>query len=172
MVRMGDHAASARAEDTLVSIGLGSCIGLALVDRRRAIAALAHIVLPESPGQPAAAATPARFADTAVPLLLEEVTRLGAARASLEAALVGGAQMFSFGGGQAGNLDVGFRNEQATRSALRAAGIRVRAADTSGNKGRTIRVHVGTGVVTVREAGGTEVQLLAPPGARLAGSRT
>jgi chemotaxis protein CheD len=171
MVRMGDHAASARAGDTLVSIGLGSCIGLALVDRRRAIAALAHIVLPASLGQPAAAVSPARFADTAVPLLLEEVARLGAVRASLEAALVGGAQMFSFAGGKAGSLDVGQRNEQATRTALRAAGIRVSAADTSGNKGRTIRVYVGTGVVTVREAGGTETELLAPAGGRLAGSR-
>ena len=46
MVRMGELAASAVAGDVLVSLGLGSCIGLALVDRRLGVAGLAHVVLP------------------------------------------------------------------------------------------------------------------------------
>ena len=47
---MGELAASAVADDVLVSLGLGSCIGLALMDRRLGVAGLAHVVLPVSSG--------------------------------------------------------------------------------------------------------------------------
>ena len=64
---------------------------------------------------------------------------------------MGGAQML----GAAGNrLDVGARNEAATRSALTRAGVRIVAAATGGTAGRTVRVHVGPGEVSVKEAGG------------------
>ena len=47
-VRMGEIAVSAKPGEVLLSLGLGSCIGLALVDQRRGIAGLAHIMLPEA----------------------------------------------------------------------------------------------------------------------------
>ena len=65
MVRMGELAASAVAGDVLVSLGLGSCIGLALLDRRLGVAGLAHVVLPESGGH--AQRNAWKFADFAVP---------------------------------------------------------------------------------------------------------
>jgi chemotaxis protein CheD len=160
MVRMGELAISAVPGDTLVSIGLGSCIGLALLDRRRGVAGLAHIVLPASPDSEAPSP---KYADTAVPILVERLLGLGALRFSLEAVLVGGAEMFSFAS-SSGGMDVGLRNEQATLDALKRIGVGVRASATRGNKGRTIRVDVGRGVVTVREAGGSEVELLSPNG--------
>lgn len=156
MVRMGEYAASSSKEDVLVSLGLGSCIGLALVAEGAQVAGLAHVVLPESREPDDAAATPAKFGDTAVPALVEAVVRAGGRKSRLRAVLVGGAQMFSFG--PAG--DIGQRNEAATRAALAAAGIPVVAAATSGSSGRTVRVHVGTGLVTVREAGEPERELL------------
>jgi chemotaxis protein CheD len=155
MVRMGELATSADPGDVLVSIGLGSCIGLAMLDRKAAVAGLAHVVLPAAPSPDVA--TPGKFADLAVPALLEGVCALGAARHRIEAAIVGGAQMFSFGKGA---LDIGARNEAATRAALEAAGVRLRAAATGGGTGRTVRVHVGEGLVTVKEAGGRDEPLL------------
>jgi len=90
MVRMGELAVSRTSGDVLVSIGLGSCIGLCLIDRRRQAVGLAHVMLPTGgPGE-----TPGKFAPSAVPALVEE---LGAVKTALEAVLVGGAQMFSFG---------------------------------------------------------------------------
>ena len=160
MVRMGEHVVSADASAVLVSIGLGSCIGLALVDRRAAFAGLAHIMLPASPaGEPP---VPSKFADLAVPRMLDDLAELGVAKTRLEAVLVGGAQMFSFG--KAGSMDIGTRNEEATRAALEAAGVKVRAAATGGAKGRTVRVHVAEGVVTVKEAGGRDEELFAARG--------
>lgn len=156
MVRMGEQAASASAGDVLACIGLGSCIGLVLLDRTASVAGLAHIMLPEAgPGDPA---RPGRFADTAVPGLVDRVVGLGARRARLRAVLVGGAQMFAFGS----SLDVGARNDAAARAALHLAGIPVRAEATGGTCGRTVRVDVASARVTVREAGGTTFDLLGP----------
>src|SRR4051794_22435009 len=114
---MGDFKASRNRDDVLVSIGLGSCIGLAVVDGERGVAGLAHILLPDSTD-----ARPSRsvgkFADTAVPALLDLVTRLGTPRSALEAVLVGGAQMFTLGQDGSSTLEIGTRNERATRAAL------------------------------------------------------
>jgi chemotaxis protein CheD len=155
--RMGELVASCAPADILVSIGLGSCIGLALIDRRSAVAGLAHIMLPDSG---AGSGSAAKFADSAVPALVEAVVARGALRSRLESVLVGGASMFTLGASSA--LDVGARNEMAVREALAVRAIRIRAAATGGSRGRTIRVHVGTGTVIVKEAGGVEEELLAP----------
>jgi chemotaxis protein CheD len=153
-VRMGEIAVSADPGDVLVSLGLGSCIGLALVDQRRGIAGLAHIMLPEALAGDGPAG---KFADLAVPELVERTVALGAARPMLEAVLVGGAQMFSLGG--SGALDIGVRNDTAVREALAKERIPVVAAETGGSKGRTIRVLPG-GPVLSKEAGGAEIVLM------------
>lgn len=144
MVRMGELAISNTQGDVLTSLGLGSCIGLAVVDRRAGAAGLAHIVLPGG-GE----ALP-KFADTAVPALLDGLLELGASRLFMQAYLVGGASMF----GGVSALDVGARNAAAVREQLAARRVPVVAEEVGGSKGRTIRVDVGSGAVSVREAGG------------------
>jgi chemotaxis protein CheD len=163
MVRMGELAASAIDGDVLVSLGLGSCIGLALLDRRLGVAGLAHVVLPSSGGH----ATPGslKFADIAVPELIDRVLAAGARRPLLDAVLVGGASMFSV---SSASLEVGQRNEAAVRDQLKAQRIPVIAAETGGNRGRTIRVHLADMRVTVREAGGKEATLVKPQSAMVA----
>jgi chemotaxis protein CheD len=157
MVRMGELAVSGTSGHLLASIGLGSCIGLVLLDRTRPLVGLAHIMLPNSNGDTDAPA--GKFADRAVPTLLEEMAAIGSVRSRLHAVLVGGAQMFSFGGSS--GLDIGRRNEDATREALAHAGVPVQATATGGSKGRTVRVHVETGLVTVKEPGAPEFDLYA-----------
>jgi chemotaxis protein CheD len=151
-VRMGELHVSSSAGDEIVAIGLGSCIGLALIDRGAGVAGLAHIVLPESQGMKGPAA---KFADTGVPELIVTMERAGAQRARLEASLIGGAHMFSLGTG----LDIGARNEAAVRQALGKERIRIKATATGGNRGRTVRVAVGTATITVQEAGGERISL-------------
>lgn len=153
-VRMGEIAVSANPADVLMSVGLGSCIGLALVDQRRGIAGLAHIMLPEAmPG----GGPVGKFADLAVPELVARTTALGTSKSLLKAVLVGGAQMFALGG--SGAMDIGVRNETAVRELLAAERIPVLATATGGAKGRTIRVHPGGGVLS-KEAGGAEIELM------------
>jgi chemotaxis protein CheD len=156
MVRMGELAVSSVPGDVLVSLGLGSCIGLVLIDRKMGIAGLAHIVLPQSQGD--TRENRRKFADLAVPELLSELEALGARRIRLEAVLVGGASMFAV---SSAGLEVGQRNEAAVRELLLKQRIPVVAAATGGSRGRTVRVHVATSKVTVREAGGKAQELLA-----------
>jgi chemotaxis protein CheD len=151
MARMAEIAVSRHEADVLVALGLGSCIGLALLDRGSPVAGLAHVVLPESRE---GTSVPGKFADTAVPELLRQMVSLGAAASRLQAVLVGGAQMFATGA--SGSLDIGRRNEQAVRTALAVAGIAVTVAVTGGSSGRTMRVHLATGLVTCKAAGSVE----------------
>jgi chemotaxis protein CheD len=150
-VRMGEIEVSKRTGDELVARGLGSCIGLALIDRLSGVAGMAHVVLPESNGSNT---EPGKFADLAVPALIEQVQRAGAVPRRLDAVLAGGARMFELG-----EMDIGARNAAAVESALARAGLRVRASETGGNRGRTMRLTVGEFTVTVKEAGGEAVTL-------------
>ncbi len=158
MVRMGELAATGARDEQLVTLGLGSCIGLALLDRRAGIAGLAHIVLPDSGGN--GQVNQFKFADRAVPELIDRVVALGARRAMLEAVLVGGASMFAAIGN---SMEIGARNEDAVRNALAAEHIAVSEAATGGARGRSIRVDPAAGTVTFREAGGTDTQLHPEP---------
>jgi chemotaxis protein CheD len=123
------------------------------------VAALAHVMLPEStkPDPP----QPHKFADLAVPALIDLALAHGAGRTRLEAALAGGAAMFQFGGS---GQDIGARNSHAVTRLLGAARIPVRATALGGSKGRTLRIHVGADIsIAVREAGGRDEHLLGAP---------
>ncbi|MGH2949907.1 MAG: chemotaxis protein CheD, partial [Solirubrobacteraceae bacterium] len=122
---MGELAVSSAAGHVLTSLGLGSCIGLALVDQRMGLAGLAHIVLPAAEGR--GVANPRKFADLAVPELVAELEALGARRVRLQAALAGGASMFATA---SPTLEIGPRNEAAVREQLGALRIHVAAAAT------------------------------------------
>jgi chemotaxis protein CheD len=150
---MGEMAVSANRTDELVALGLGSCIGLVMIDRTAGVAGLAHIVLPESGDK---VDQPGKYADTGVPELIRHMRRAGAVDRRFETAIVGGARMFEMSGG----LDIGARNERAVRAALATARVPVQIAQTGGNQGRTVRIAVGEGLVTVRVAGQPPVTLL------------
>ena len=155
-VGIGQIVVSADPGIVISALGLGSCIGLVLTDAQAGVAGMAHVMLPAS--RPGATGSEGKFADTAVPALLDQVLRLGAQRPRLQARIAGGAQMF--GGGTAGTtLNIGERNADAVREALRVAGMRVRAADVGGNAGRSMQVAVTGGFVTVRAVGGEPIEL-------------
>jgi chemotaxis protein CheD len=153
---MGEIAVTSNRNDELVAMGLGSCIGLALLDRGSRVAGLAHIVLPESGERDEAAG---KYADLAVPELVAQMRRAGASERRLEAVLAGGARMF-----RVGELDIGARNLAAVRAALAGTRVPVRASATGGSRGRTVKVDVGSCTVTVKEAGGEVVTVFGGSG--------
>lgn len=133
----------------LSALGLGSCIGVAAYDPVARIAGMVHVMLPDS--AIASAPGPAgKYADTAIPALLEAMRRMGAEPARLVVKIAGGAQMFASG---SGNLNIGARNAVSVRAALSQAGLRVKSADTGGNAGRTMELWVDDGRCTVRAVG-------------------
>lgn len=137
---------------TLVTLGLGSCIGLVIYDQVSKAVGMVHIMLPDS-REAKNIPKPGKFADTAVPLLLEELAKLGVSKTQLRAKMAGGAQMFSMPGKDSAIFSVGTRNIEATTKMLADAGIRIVASDTGGNKGRSVEFNTETMKFTVKTLG-------------------
>ncbi|MEW6516709.1 MAG: chemotaxis protein CheD [candidate division FCPU426 bacterium] len=146
----------ARSRDILVTFGLGSCVGLGLWDPETHIAAMAHIMLPDSK-QPRfrQELNPAKFADTAVKTMLDHFLQTGIPFSRLQAKLVGGANMFAFpgrNGGTEGNISIGQRNVQAVKDKLREFSIPVVGEDTGGSQGRSVEYYADSGLMKIRTA--------------------
>lgn len=154
---LGEWAVTADANAVLTCVGLGSCIGIAMYDPIARVGAMGHMVLPDST---AARSAPvgAKFVDIAVPLLLGALSAAGAEMRRLKIYLGGGAQVLQAAG--AGNsLNIGERNAEAAHQRLAALGLTVTGEDLGGSKGRTMRLTMATGRVTVAASGGPEVDL-------------
>ncbi len=140
----------ARAPAILMTIGLGSCVGVTLYDPLLKLGGLAHIMLPYQ-RKGSAGGKPGKYADQAIAYLLDELTAQGAVKGRLEAKLVGGAQMFANKGSETSEiLKVGQRNVEAARKILGEIGIKIVAADTGGNYGRTIELETETGALRIK----------------------
>lgn len=138
----------ARAPFNLVSIGIGSCVGVCLYDPVARLGGLAHIMLPDS-HQSRNPENKAKFADTAIPALIADMVAAGAIKNRIVAKIAGGAQMFAFP--QALDyMRIGDRNVQAAIEALRRAGIPLIARDTGSNYGRSIRFSTLTGKLYIK----------------------
>jgi chemotaxis protein CheD len=144
-------------DDVLVTLGLGSCVAILLHDGQARVGGMAHVLLPE-PALSRDRGNASKFASTAVPALLDEMAGRGARHRRLSARLVGGAAMF-----QAlmvpGSLNMGARNVNAAREALRVAGIPVVGEDVGGDYGRSVRFQVAEGRTVVSSVGRRDVLL-------------
>jgi chemotaxis protein CheD len=138
--------ACAHEPEVLITQALGSCIGLTLWDPRIHLGGMAHVMLPASPGDDFTGRRH-RFADLAVPELVEMMVGLGAGRHRMIAKIAGGSAMFK---GDSGLDTIGGRNAAAVLEQLEKCGLSVRAADTGGSHARTIELHLDTGVLLVR----------------------
>ncbi len=141
---------------TLASYGLGSCVGVVLYDEKRRIGGMAHIMLPDSTAI-SKKGNPGKFADTAIKAMVEEMEKLGSRRSDIKAKIAGGACMFTIPGatnprnvpGPCLGMQIGERNVEAAKAALREHRIRLVAEDTGGNYGRTMRFDISSGRVTI-----------------------
>jgi chemotaxis protein CheD len=132
----------------LVTVGLGSCVAIALHDAQAKVGGLAHVLLP-STGMSQDRENKAKFPSTAVPLLCERMLALGARAGRIRAKIVGGASMFTSLLSATG-LQIGERNVAATRAALERAGIPIVAQEVGGDFGRSVYFHVHDGRLVVK----------------------
>lgn len=154
-VPIGEIIASDVPEDVLVAYGLGSCVAICLYDPVAQVGGMLHALLPAAPNErnPAVRdSRPTKFVKQGTPLLIQSVLSLGAKRSRLQARLCGGARVLSAPGFQ-DSLNIGDRNVQAAEAALEAAGIRIYAREIGGKIGRTVKLYIGDGQVTVRSLG-------------------
>lgn len=141
--------------DGLTTLGLGSCIGIAIRDSATKIGGLAHIMLPDSTALRNAGQNIAKYADTGIEELVRQMEARGAKRSRMTAKLAGGATMFTFEG-KSGMVQVGLRNAEASVAKLRELGIPILAQDTGENYGRTVIFYPETGDYIIRAVGRPE----------------
>ncbi len=137
--------------DSIITLGLGSCVGVILYDPVSKHSGMVHVMLPDSTVI-SNNSNVAKFADTGIEELLKRVIALGADRDKLIAKIAGGAQMFSLGGAKSA-IKVGERNVEAVKKKLQELGIRLVAEDTGGNCGRTVTFFPETGDYLIKTIG-------------------
>ena len=143
-----------KSPDTITTLGLGSCVGIALRDPVTKIGGLAHIMLPDSKEITSVTHVP-KFADTGIEELVKKITEAGAIRSRLVAKIAGGAQMFAMSTNSS-TMKVGERNVIAVKKKLKEMGIRLLAEDTGDSYGRTVVFDPETGNYTIRTVGKPE----------------
>lgn len=142
---------TAKSPIPLITIGLGSCVGIAIYDSVTKIGGLAHIMLPDS-SQFSNVTNKMKFADLAIPMLIEKLLRMGCSKRNLKAKIAGGAAMFNFSD-QKMTMNIGERNVNAVKETLKKQNITILSEDTGGNKGRTIKLCTESGKLTVKVIG-------------------
>ncbi len=142
-----------KAPDMITTIGLGSCIGIALYDPVTKIGGLVHIMLPDST-QIKNNTIAAKFADTGIEELVHRMISAGASKTRIVAKIAGGAKMFEINSSsELGS--VGDRNAEASRAKLKQLGIRLLAEDVGKNFGRTVELYCETGDFHIKSVGKT-----------------
>ncbi|GAB3794770.1 chemotaxis protein CheD [Virgibacillus kimchii] len=130
--------------------GLGSCVGVVVYDANKRVAGMAHIMLPDSSLARQKNKNIYKYADTAIPFLIDHLIKKGASKVRLKAKLAGGAQMFSFSS-QSDMMRIGARNTKAIKEILCEYRIPVIAQDVGGNAGRTIEFDTVTNKLKIRK---------------------
>lgn len=146
LVRVADLRTGV-ADDTLVTVGLGSCVAILLHDAEARVGGLAHVLLP-SPALSRMDNNPAKFPQSAVPRLIELMATDGAKVQRITARLVGGASMFA-ALAPPGTIQMGERNLVAARQVLSSYGVPLIGEAVGGDFGRTVRLRVCDGRVEV-----------------------
>lgn len=159
-VPIGAIEISDDSSEVLVAYGLGSCIAVCAYDRVARVGGMLHALLPTDASVNGDRPAPAKYVDQGVPLLLDALLHTGARRHRLIVSLCGGAcvipaKEFS------DILGIGERNILAAQEALRAAHLRVHAQDTGGDAGRTVKLNMVNGQVTVKTLARGERVLIA-----------
>jgi chemotaxis protein CheD len=155
-VGLGERVISRDPEDVIVAFGLGSCLGIVMVDPVSRLCGMIHAVLPErlngaDPHSP-------KFVTNGINGLLAAMIEAGAEKRRLVIKMAGGANML-ISSGLSNTFDIGTRNIEAARRTFAQLGLPLKAEDVGGNLGRTVRLYVASGKTTVRVINGKEKDL-------------
>jgi chemotaxis protein CheD len=157
---MADCRVADNPGQVLVTYALGSCIGLTVYDSTAGVGGMLHFMLPDSGVDPARGREkPYMFADTGIPMLIEQVCGRGASKRRLVASAVGAARMMD----PENVFDIGRRNHQAVRKILWKAGILLHREEVGGVVSRTIRLEIAAGRLLLQDGSGTRELIPAAP---------
>lgn len=154
-VNMG-QISSLKTNGILTTVGLGSCVGVTLYDRVAKVGIMGHIFLPKSRRNDPDA-LPGKYADTGIPVMIDQALRLGAQKSRLQAKLAGGANLFP--NLSVNSLSIGEQNVAAVVEQLAKHGIAIAGKDVAGNHGRKMRLYIENGEVAVTAIGKEPIEI-------------
>ncbi len=137
--------------NVVTTLGLGSCVGVAIRDPQTKVGGLAHVMLPNSKAVNNNSNV-AKFADTGVVELVRQMEKAGAVRRRMVAKIAGGAQMFALQS-KSELMQVGRRNVEAVKEVLKELGISILSEDTGLDYGRTVEFYPETGDYVIKSVG-------------------
>lgn len=152
LVNVGVAQMVVSANPAVLRTILGSCVGICIYDRSRKIGGLAHILLPTGNDK----LKPEKFADTAIPLLLDKLYKEGCKKEDLSAKIAGGASMFKFKA-SISLAQIGERNIDMARKVLQKYDIPITKEDIGGNSGRVVDFFLEDGRLKIRASGREKV---------------
>jgi len=145
-VKVADYAVASTG--VIATIGLGSCVAIALYDPTARVGGLAHILLPDE-SMSRDRSNPAKFPATILPIVLEEMRRLGAAHRRVRAKIAGGASMFA-NLISTNSINIGEKNVASVRAVLAGAKVPIVGEDVGSDHGRSVYLFTDDGRVEVR----------------------
>ena len=132
-----------KAPFILETRGLGSCVGVTFYDKKNKIGALAHIMLPNVSCNVEDLESDNgrfRYAEYALPYMLNKMLAMGGNKNDIVAKIVGGASMFKR---KSGNLF-------AVKKFLKENSIKLQAEEVGGDIGRTIFFNLNDGSIIMK----------------------
>jgi chemotaxis protein CheD len=142
-------------EDLIITTTLGSCIAACLWDRERRIGGMNHFMLPDS-GASEGTGLGGRYGSYAMELLINEMMKRGAARATMEAKVFGGGAVIS----GMSSINVGERNTQFVLDYLRTERIPVVSKDVMDIYPRKVCFLPASGKAMVKRLASTNAEAL------------
>ena len=155
-VGLGELVVTDDLNAVLIAFGLGSCVGLVAYDPVSRVGGLLHAMLPSAAGrQQNGDRGRTKFVDTGLDEMLRRLAAAGARRDHLIWRLAGGAQMLA-APGLTDRFNIGSQNVAIALDLLSREHLRVVGTDSGGHEGRTVRLYINSGRVTVRKVSGEE----------------
>ena len=148
VVGLGEMQVSNDPNMVLACLGLGSCIGISAYDPVARVGAMVHVVLPHG-NNIDCGKSPTKYANTALPIMVNAMERKGAIKSRIVLKIAGGAKIIhTIAVGSI--LDIGDRNIAAVKKAVAENKLSIKAEDIRGTLGRSMWLNVDTGVTKFR----------------------
>ncbi len=153
---LGERAISRDSGDVLVAYGLGSCLGISMIDPQTKVSGLLHAVLPGAlNGTSSNDSNTHKYVDSGIENMLDAMIKEGAIKNRLITRIIGGANML-IAPGMTNSFDIGTRNMESARRTMQRLNLKIAAEEVGGHTGRTVHVYVADSRVTVRVIGEKE----------------
>lgn len=158
-VGLAECVISRNPDDILVAYGLGSCIGVVMIDPVSKFSGLLHAVLPRiSDGAGVREINPYKYVESGIETLITTLKGSGSNQSKLIVRIVGGSNMI-MSSDATHPFDIGTRNIEAACTTLKRLKMPILTAEVGGHTGRTVRVYIAESRVTVRVIGEKEHEI-------------